>query len=50
MTDYYKTARECLREAQEKANKYDELIEKLKNDSRIDEELRKEITNDNSSR
>lgn len=29
MTDCYKTDRECLKEAQEKASKYDKLINKI---------------------
>ena len=29
MTDCYKTNKECLREVQEKANKYDDLINKI---------------------
>ena len=39
MTDYYKTEKETLREAQEKARKYDILIERLKKDKELREEI-----------
>lgn len=41
MTDYYKTEKETLREAQEKARRYDSLVEKL--NKKIVSKIRKRI-------
>lgn len=41
MTDYYKTDKEALKEAQEKASRYDSLVEKL--NKKIVSKIRKRI-------
>lgn len=38
MSDYYKTTKEVLRDSQEKADKYNTLIKKLKEDNKRDTE------------